>query len=318
MKTIFVINPEAGQGKNIDALIDSINNTISKLKADAQIYITKSIGDAEEYVKNFCEKFGAARFIACGGDGTLSEVLNGAIETKGTEIGVIPIGTGNDFCRNFDKASGFSDIEGQLKGEAVECDAIKFSTKEKIGYCVNMFNIGFDCNVADLTQEMKKKPFVSGSLAYFLSILITLIKKKGSDLKIEIDGKPAHNGKLLLTSLANGCYCGGGIKSNPLASIKDGFINVNIIKNLTRSKFISLLPHYMKGTIHNVRGVEKYISTKSCQNITVTPNKGKMRICIDGEIIDAEKTQFEIVHNAFKFVLPYSEVADASKVPELV
>lgn len=322
MKTVFVINPEAGQGKNIDFLINTINSTISKLKADAQIYITKSIGDAEKFVKSFCKKFGPARFIACGGDGTLSEVLNGAIETTGTEIGVIPIGTGNDFCRNFDKNSGFDNIEGQITGESVECDAIKYSTNEKVGYCVNMFNIGFDCNVADLTQDMKKKPFVSGSLAYFLSILITLIKKKGSDLKIEIDGKLAHNGKLLLTSLANGCYCGGGIKSNPLASIKDGLISINIIRNVSRCRFITLLPHYMKGTFNKISGIEKYISSEKCKKVIVTPNSGKMRICIDGEIIDAEKTQFEIVHNAFNFVLPYKREIFAEhyreKVPETV
>ena len=68
MKTIFVVNPEAGQGINIDRFIQSINNTISKLKADAQVYITKSVGDAERFVKNFCEKFGPARFIACYSD----------------------------------------------------------------------------------------------------------------------------------------------------------------------------------------------------------------------------------------------------------
>lgn len=326
MKTIFVINPQAGQGKNIDALIDSINNAISKLKADAQIYITKSIGDGERYVKNFCEKFGAARFIACGGDGTLNEVLNGAIGFSGSEIGVIPTGTGNDFCRNFDECDGFQNVAAQITGETIDCDAIKFSTnsgsKVKEGYCVNMFNIGFDCNVADLTSDMKKKPFISGSLAYFLSIFVILIKKKGSDLKIEIDGKPAHNGKLLLTSVANGCYCGGGVKSNPLASIKDGRISINIIKNITRRKLISILPHYMKGTHLSVSGIEKYITTEKCEKVTITPNNGGMRLCIDGEIVDAQKTQFEIVHNAFKFVLPYSKVISAEKagqkVPELV
>ncbi len=326
MKTVFVINPEAGQGKNIDSLIQSINSTISKLKADAQVYITKSIGDAERYVKNFCEKFGAARFIACGGDGTLSEVLNGAIEFKDSEIGVIPIGTGNDFCRNFEKNSGFDSIEGQIKGQAVECDAIKFTTEagdmKKEGYCVNMFNIGFDCNVADLTQDMKKKPFISGSLAYFISIFVTLIKKKGSNLKIEIDGRLVHNGKLLLTSVANGCYCGGGVKSNPLASIKDGLISINIIKNVTRRKLITLLPHYMKGTHLSLSGIEKYISTGKCKKVTVTPNDGGMRLCIDGEIVDAGKTQFEIVHNAFRFVVPYAEAilaeCSSEKIPELI
>lgn len=324
MKTVFVINPEAGQGKNIDILLDSITGTIKKLKADAQIYITKSVGDGEKYVRSFCERFGTARFIACGGDGTLNEVLNGAIDFDGAEVGVIPTGTGNDFCRNFNDGCGFKEVTNQLTGKAVVCDAIKYSIESgkarKEGYCVNMFNIGFDCNVADLTATMKKKPFISGSFAYFASILVTLIKKKGSDLKIEIDGRIAHDGKLLLTSIANGCFCGGGVKSNPLASIKDGLISINIIRNVSRSKLMTILPRYMNGTFLGMRGIDKYISTEKCRRITVTPNNEKMRICIDGEIIDAGKTQFEIVHNAFKFVVPEKTgiIEQKSEITELV
>lgn len=321
MKTIFIVNPNAGTGKNTDALISAINDVIKKLKADAQIYVTKAVGDAQIYVKNFCEKFGEARFIACGGDGTLSEVLNGAMGHSGVEIGVVPKGTGNDFCRNFNDDCNFEDIARQITDESMECDAIRYvaeldeeNVENVEGYAVNMFNIGFDCNVADLTQTMKKKPFISGSLAYFLSILVTLIKKKGADLKIEIDGKLVYNGKLLLTSLANGSFCGGGIKSNPLASVKDGLININIIKNLSRIKFISLLPSYMKGTVLEISGIEKYITSQKCHKVTITPNSGIMKLCIDGEITDAKRTHFEIVHNAFRFVVPKAKMIKSQPV----
>ena len=76
----------------------------------------------------------------------------------------------------------------------------------------------------------------------------------------------------------------------------------------------------MKGTFTKVSGIEKYISFQKCEKVTVTPNNGKMRICIDGEIIDAEKTQFEIVHNAFNFVLPYKNMilTSGEKIPEKV
>lgn len=308
MKTVFVVNPQAGQGKNIESLVEAINNTISKTNADAQVYITKAVGDGQAYVKDYCERYGAARFIACGGDGTLSEVLNGAACCESAEVGVIPIGTGNDFCRNFGSEYDFANIAHQLTGKSLKCDAIKYTTvvdeSVKEGYCINMFNIGFDCNVADMTAHMKKKPFISGSLAYFISILFTLVKKKGADLKIELDGQLRHNGKLLLTSVANGCYCGGGIMSNPLASIKDGLININIIKNVSRLKFIYLLPYYMKGTVLKLPHIDKYITSENCHKITITPNNGNIRICVDGEIIDAGKTSFEIVHNAFNFVVP--------------
>lgn len=307
MKTVFIINPESGLGKKVDEFISSIKATIEKTGADAGFYITKAIGDAKTYVHDYCEDNGPARFIACGGDGTINEVLNGAIGFSGAEIGVIPMGTGNDFCRNF-RGCDFKNIEKQINSPSKKCDAIKYSTQyrdtKKEGYCVNMFNIGFDCNVADGAADMKKKPFISGSMAYFLSILVTLIKKKCTELKIEIDGEEVHNGKVLLTSVANGSYCGGGIKSNPLASVTDGLININIIKNISRVRFISLLPSYMKGKVLENRMAKGFVVSPKGKRITVTPDMIETRICVDGEIISAGKTEFEIVHNAFNFVLP--------------
>ena len=304
MKTIFVMNPMAGKKNSVKKLENQIKGTAGDR---IQTYITKGVSDATTFVKNYCIKNGPARFIAVGGDGTLSEVLNGAVEFEGTEVGVIPVGTGNDFCRNFDNDCDFDNVLMQIEGETVKCDAIRYKTvvngTEKTGYCANMFNIGFDCNVADTTDYIKKSG-VSGSLAYFVSIFVTLVKRKCSHIEIELDGKKVHDGELLLTSLANGCFCGGGVKSNPLASVNDGKININIIKKVSRTRFISLLPYYMKGTVLGLKGIEKYIVSELAKKITITPKSGRMRICIDGEIMDASKTEFEIVHNAFKFVLP--------------
>lgn len=307
MKTVFIINPLAGQGESF-FLADPYGIEALPNQGNIEIYITRFPGDATEYVREFCRKNGGARFIACGGDGTLNEVLNGVIGFEDAEVGIIPFGTGNDFCRNFKTDGLFEDLMAQVNGETVKCDAIKYTTETDggtvEGYCANMFNIGFDCNVAAMTAEMKKKPFISGSLAYLVSIFVTLIKKKGANLKIEIDGKECHNGRLLLTSVANGCYCGGGIMSNPLASVCDGKININIIKNVSRIKFLTLLPHYMKGTFTKLKNIEKIITGAKCTEIVITPIEGKMKICIDGEITDAGRTKFEICPSVFNFVVP--------------
>lgn len=316
MKTVFVINPAAGKRKNVELLVNRIKAVIKELGVKAEIHITRAVGDASRFVREFHEKNGKTRFIACGGDGTLNEVLNGVMGADECEVGVLPIGTGNDFCRNFGKELCFDSISHQIYGQSAKCDAIKYSThingEHKQGYCANMFNIGFDCNVADLTAAVKQKTWVRGSLAYFVSILITLIKKKCTRLKIHIDGKEAHDGRLLLTSVANGCYCGGGIKSNPLACVNDGLINVNIIKNVSRLRFISLLPYYMKGTHLKLRGIEKIILCKKCRKISIMPYDEKIRLCIDGEITDAGETEFEIIHNAFNFVVPGEKCGDCT------
>ncbi len=298
METVFIINPAAGQGK--------IKTIAKRIESTATVYMTKACGDAEKYVKNYCETNKNVRFIVCGGDGTLNEVLNGCFGVDGAEIGIIPTGTGNDFCRNF--KGNFNDIDAIINGKAIRCDAIRYTTNGVSRYCVNMFNVGFDCNVADMTATMKKKPLISGSLAYFVSILAILIKKKGADLKIEIDNEIVHNGPLLLTSIANGKYCGGGIMSNPSANISDGKININIVRNVSRLKFLRLLPHYMKGTHFNLKNIESIIKTTNCEKIVLTPNSKSFMLCCDGEIQNAQKTAFEIIPDAFNFVVPNIKV----------
>ena len=316
MKTVFVVNPEAGKKNNIEKLVERIKTASKKLGEDVEIYKTISVGDATRFVREFCEKHKKARFISCGGDGTLGEVLNGAFGFEEAEIGVLPMGTGNDFVKNFDGA--FCDIEAQMMSDSEKCDVIKYVTideggQQKTGYCANMFNIGFDCNVAYTMSEMKKKPFVSGSLAYVLAIFATLVKKKGAELEIELDGKSVHKGKLLLTSIANGKFCGGGIKSNPLASVHDGLMNVNIVRNVSRLRFISLLPYYMKGTHLAISGIERIITNVGSKHITIKPVGQTMRLCVDGEIMSVGETSFEILHDAFNFVVPHNACKERNK-----
>ncbi len=302
MKTIFIVNPEAGKRKKHKEIVEKITSVLSD---DVSIYITKSCGDAEVFVKDYILENGPARFIACGGDGTFGEVLNGMINCLGAQIGIMPMGTGNDFCRNFEYPQKFMDIKGQIEGKTCLCDAIKYSeiSGNKTGYCANMFNIGFDCNVADLTSKLKR--FVSGHFAYLLSVFINLVKKKGENLKVEADDVIKHNGRLLLTSIANGMSCGGGIKSNPKASLSDGQIDINIIYNVSRINFLSKLFYYIKGTHLKLRRIEKVIHNEKCKKVVVSPASEKMKVSIDGEIQLLGKTAFEIVPGAFNFVLPY-------------
>jgi len=308
MKTIFIINPKAGNGKHIASLKSEIKEAAEKLRIDTEIYFTKAVGDAKNFVKKYCERFGAARFIACGGDGTLSEVVNGAVGYENAEIGIVPIGTGNDFSRNFPQREKFLSVEKQLTAKAEKCDAIKYSTevnkKSSSGYCINMFNIGFDCNVADMTNKIKSKRFITGTIAYLFSIFAILIRKKGANLKLDLDGAEYHKGPLLLTSIANGSFCGGGINSNPLAEVNDGYINVNVVYNISRLNFLTKLPFYMKGTHIKLKNIDKVIANRKCRKISITPLNNSMRLCIDGEITDAGKTEFEIVPNALNFIVP--------------
>jgi diacylglycerol kinase family enzyme len=64
----------------------------------------------------------------------------------------------------------------------------------------------------------------------------------------------------------------------------------------------------MNGTVLKRKNVEKIILSEKCRKVTITPIKGNIRICIDGEITDAGKTEFEIIHNGINFVVPKEKV----------
>lgn len=312
MRIIFVINPKAGKGKGIDKWLEKIRSTSEKTGIKADIYMTKAVGDAEAFADLIGKETKASgeeiRLIACGGDGTLNEVLNGAMGYENLTVGVLPIGTGNDFCRNFPDAGDFLNIEAQLKGEVIKCDAIRYSGllagKEQTRYCANMFNIGFDCNVVDLTAKLKNYPMIGGSFAYLLGVAITYIKKKGAKLRVELDGKVIEDGPLLLTAIANGGFCGGGVHSSPYASVNDGIMDVNVIFNVGRIDFLKKFPYYAKGTHMELSDIDHIIYAGTCRKAKVTPLDGTMRLCTDGEIVDAGAIEFEVVPGAFNLLLP--------------
>lgn len=312
MKIIFVINPKAGKGKGIDKLIEKIRSASDKTGIKADIYMTEAAGDAEAFADLMGKETEASgeevRFIACGGDGTLNEVLNGAIKYENLTVGVVPIGTGNDFCRNFPDDGDFLDMEAQLTGKVIKSDAIRYSGlmagKEQTRYCANMFNIGFDCNVVDLTAKLKTYPLIAGSFAYLLGVAITFIKKKGAKLRVELDGEVIEDGSLLLTAIANGGFCGGGVHSSPYASVTDGIMDVNVIYNVSRWQFLKKFPYYAKGTHMELPGISDIIYAGTCRKARITPLDGTMRLCTDGEIVDAGTIDFEIVPEAFNLLVP--------------
>lgn len=312
MKTIFVLNPKAGKGKGLDKIKENIERISARVGKEAGIYLTKAVGDAESFARLVAceaEKNGEeVRLIACGGDGTVNEVLNGIMGHDCAALGVMPIGTGNDFVRNFADAKIFMDIESQLCAPIRRCDAIRYSGilegRQQTRYCANMFNIGFDCNVVDLTSKIKKYPLMNGSVAYLTAVAGMFIKKKGANLKIEVDGEVVENGRLLLTAVANGSFCGGGVKSSPKASVNDGIMDINIIYNVSRREFLKKFPYYAKGTHLELSDIDKILYYRQCREVTITPLDGSMRLCTDGEIVDAGTVHMEIVHDAFNLVVP--------------
>ena len=318
MKHIFIINPAAGKDQAEKTFLPKIIEAAKKTGIEYEIHRTLSTGDAERFVRSRCEERNSSkdykkeilRFYACGGDGTLNEVVNGAYGFDSVETAMIPAGTGNDFPRNFCDYKGFSDIERQINGTARTVDLIRYETlseensgEDTIRYCINMFNIGIDCYVADKAMELKKYPFIPRYLAYGISVAIMLGRKEGANLKIVFDDGTMHKGEILLIAIANGSYCGGGYKGVPFADLSDGRIDVSIVENATRRTFISLLGKYRKGTHLDDPKTERLVTYKKCESLTVMP-QNQMKLCADGEITMRGDVRFTIIPDAINFSVP--------------
>jgi diacylglycerol kinase (ATP) len=334
MKHIFILNPAAGKGKAEQKLLPKIIEAAKKLGIDYEIHRTMGRGDAENFVRRRSQEMKEAiRFYICGGDGTLNEAVNGAYGFEHVELAKIPAGTGNDFIRNFNCPESFLDIEAQINGRATAIDLIRyrqlprgireyseegetksfshkmdelFYDNNNLGsgrYGINMFNVGLDADVVVKASKLKKNPFVFGAAAYGIGIVMVLGSKKCIDLDIEFDDGTRHNGKVMLIAIANGCYCGGGYKGVPYASLDDGLIDVSIVKDVTRRTFVRLLGKYKQGIHLEIPESKNFITYKKCKSITVSPPK-TMQISIDGEIVQHGALRFDIVPNAIKFSLP--------------
>ena len=171
MLNIFIINPTAGK-KDISL---ELSQKILEVDRNAIIHITSGKLDATNFVRNFClkNKDKKLKFIACGGDGTLHEVVNGAFGFPNVAVGCFPCGSGNDFLKIYKKYD-FTNIKKLINGKEILIDLLEYNGK----YCVNVFNIGFDADVAYNMIKFKKKPFIGGPMAYNAAVVYSLLKNK--------------------------------------------------------------------------------------------------------------------------------------------
>ena len=304
MKYCFIINPRAGKGAFVEELKNNIVSACSNVGAEHDIFISQSIGDARGYVKETVENSDdKLAFFACGGDGTLCETILSVMsldsETrKRVCVGIVPKGTGNDFVSNFESKELFCDIAAQIEGSDYDIDLLKCNDL----YSVNMINIGFDCHVVCKKEEIGKKKWVPRKFAYIFSLIATLFKKPTVKLERSDDGSETKKKNLLLTTLANGAFCGGGFHSNPRASLADGNIDCIEVQNMSRTKFLRLVGDYKNGR-HLTEKFKGIIEHFKCKTADIY-FENETPVSVDGEIIRTKEIHISVVSRALTILLP--------------
>ena len=300
MRYIFVMNPKAGVGGAGSLL----TNAISKLpeKDDCTVYVTQGQRDATRYVRQWCldHPGEAVRFIACGGDGTINEVFSGAVGFENVSVTCYPCGSGNDFVKVFGGAERFLDVEKLIHAPVQKLDLLKSGEH----YSVNVLNFGFDTTVAITINKEREKTGHGTKSAYTKGVITALIKSMKNTCTVTADGEVLNpDGKALLCTLANGRYVGGSFCCAPRAQIGDGFIEVCLLKPVSRFRFLKILAPYTNGQHLDDPAMKEIVVYRRAKSIHVQAPAG-FAYSLDGEIIYKNDFTVEIVPGALDLAVP--------------
>ncbi len=295
MKYVFIVNPVAGKKKAGD-FIPEIEKICKAKGVDYEIYQTRSVGDAKKYTENLGRSGEEAVVFGCGGDGTLFEVINGAVGYGNIKVGTLPLGSGNDFVRNFGKKKDFLDVLDQLNGYSKKVDLIRCGDK----YAVSQCSMGLDAEVCAKQASFKKIPLVSGEMAYTASLVFCFLTKSSNVFEISIDDGEFETYDLLFSLCGNARYYGGGYKGTPLAICDDGLLDFVVIKkDMPVIKFLKLMGDYKAG---KHLGWDRVVYRRG-KKMTVRSKKYSA-VNVDGECEFVKQRTFEIVPKALDFWFP--------------
>ena len=299
MKHIFVVNPCAGKS---DATAE-VRNAVAALgtSVESEIYVTHCAGDATRFVLSRCAEGDDAvlRFYACGGDGTLNEVVSGAVGFARAEVACFPSGSGNDYVKYYGGSGPFLDIRALTEGDVKEVDVMQVGDR----YALNVCNFGFDAVVCRTMEQVRRKPIIGGRNAYTTGIVKALFTGRRTVCRIAVDGRVVNDGPMLFCTMGNGRYVGGAYQCSPLSQNDDGLIEVCVFKPLSIISFACLLGSYRDGSfIHRADVQDKmtYLQGKEVEISCDTP----VDLCLDGELVRDTHFLVRQLPRAVRFVVP--------------
>ncbi len=300
MKHVFILNPIAGKNQSSLQLIPEIETYFAAHpQEEYEIHVTTHAGEATEYAKRITAE-GHVRVYACGGDGTVFEVVNGIAEAPNAELACVPCGSGNDFLRFMPHNELFRDLPSIIGGTAYKMDLMRCNDQ----YSLNMCSMGMDANVADRMVKYKRLPLVSGPMAYNIAVARTFFGKLGQKLRIVMEtenGTVEREGSYLFALAANGQYYGGGYHGSPLSKADDGLLDFVLVRTISHLKVLAFLGKYKRGEHLDLSCCEMLRGTK----MQVFSEKPAV-VTADGECYSTTDVTFEILPQAISFVLPAS------------
>lgn len=311
---IVIVNPKSASG--------STSNNWSGIASDLrahfgafQVAFTKAQGDGIRLAKRSIET-GRKFIIACGGDGTINEVVNGIMETgEDVEFGVMPSGTGGDFRRTIGMSNIPREAARELRdGETKLVDVGKVSFVNHEGqntsrYFLNVSSFGLSVSINERVKEQDFMKFIPGRAVrgkanFALSTLQEVLENDIETVRVKIDDQEEKTVRTINFAVANSRFFGGGMKIAPDAIINDGYFDIINIGDIRTLKIL-LNAYKLYGGSH--LDLEEVKATRA-KRIEVSPVNKDDQIYLetDGELPGKLPAIYEILPKALKVRVPKS------------
>lgn len=284
MKTELIINLTAGGGKPRPHL-KTIFKHLKENGFNFKVSYTSHHGEAIELAQKAADK-GMKLIVSIGGDGTVNEIVNGIMKSKNNpSLGIIPLGWANDFIKSVDIPSDITQacqilVHGKIK--KIDIGVINSQI-----YFANICGVGFDAEVAQLANQMKSKHPNLRILSAFVYVFATVKKLLSPfgyhNVKIKFDGQEIHS-KILFIAISNGKIYGGKFNITPEAILDDGLLEICLVEEMGRFKYLSIIPKVFKGTHASIKGISFYKAKE-----VVIESSETILAQVSGEVIEGQK-----------------------------
>lgn len=266
----FIFNPAADRNRS-QQHIKWLNKAAHERWKAPEIYIIGKNEDITETAHEKSHQFEVV--VACGGDGTIHKVINGITGTE-TALGVLPIGSGNDFV----KSAGLNKTPAEClhiidRGLRQRIDLIRFEG-DVSGWCANTIGMGLD---GWANYYAHQNSLLKGGLRYIYGAIRAAITFKGTRVILEIDGN-VEQGELLMVTACNGKWEGGNFLVAPHANNSDGKLDLLTISTMPLAQILAYLPRFKWGPSAHMNGV----SVSTFRHLRYSSNK-PIAVHCDGE-----------------------------------
>ena len=308
MKHIFIINPAAGKYDHSQQFRTQIESACDARGLSYEICVSEKPGDCRAIARKAAESGEEVRLYACGGDGTLNEVVNGAVGFQNAAVTHFPGGSGNDAIKIFSETEPFFHLERLLDAEEARFDLIRCNDT----YSINILSIGFDAKVGTDIARFKRLPLVSGKGAYVLSILANMVHGLSEHYIVTLDSGETVDAEQTMICICNGRWYGGGFNPVPEAEPDDGLLDVLLVKKVGLLRVASVIGRYKNGGYAEFPELIRHVQ---CRKLRIRSDKPSV-VNVDGEAIHTDDAQIELIPKAVRFFYPRGLRYDSRKAKE--